>query len=605
MKKLKYLLLIFIIFITPNVFAAETNVSNKIRYAAGEPAGTYYGNNIATGTSRDFSIGSRYNGRLSLLTFYISSDDYDFLINHTYSITLNMATQDWRNHFMGPQVIKANSNGSLITNGSLSVSNFRFVSYKQIKFNFTTNSSISPYYFFRLYSSDYASNNTIAITGDNNWALSSIIINDQVSTSGSGSSGSSGAGSSINNNTLSCNDGLTITSTTYNDSNSNITGSYINSSGNLVSNSGYNVINYIPIKTNTNYQIKKTTNTGDVPSYCLSTNTSSYGSCSAYNANSTFTFNSGNNSYLSLSIKPDETIYLSYCASSIEIANQNTQNIIDNANQNSSDIIDNANQNTQNIINSNKVCTSQHIDKTQVDTTGYYLASDGSLSSWGGYGVTSYIPITQDSELTMTTSITGVSYFCFYNENKVKITCLRNSEQTVDNIISIPSYTAFVRFSIFTSSNIPTFTIKTCKNGNQAISDVLNDDSNPNIADSEFTNLFNTVGFNDPLSYLLQLPVQFINQLVSQSNTCQTISLGNLWGVSLSLPCINIGSIIGQQVWDIIDVLFSVGLLVVIFKNLYQTFANLMTMGGEKEAREKFSMPTPMEFLSIILGGDR
>lgn len=103
----------------------------------------------------------------------------------------------------------------------------------------------------------------------------------------------------------------------------------------------------------------------------------------------------------------------------------------------------------------------------------------------------------------------------------------------------------------------------------------------------------------------MQLPVQFINQLVSQSNSCQTVNLGTLYNVPISLPCINIGSIIGQQVWDIIDVLFSVGLLVLIIKNLYQTFANLMTMGGEKEAREKFSMPTPMEFLSMILGGDR
>ena len=64
-------------------------------------------------------------------------------------------------------------------------------------------------------------------------------------------------------------------------------------------------------------------------------------------------------------------------------------------------------------------------------------------------------------------------------------------------------------------------------------------------------------------------------------------------------------NILGSSVWSTIDVLMSIGLLVVIIKNLYETFSNLLTMGGEKEAREKFDMPTPMEFLSMILGGDR
>lgn len=544
---LKILIALAIILIGQNVFAAEINVSSKIRYSTDYAGGTYNGDEIALGGySGPYSVGTRYNGRLSMLSFYLSSNDYDFVINHTYTITLNMATQDWRNHFMGPQVLKVNSDGSFISsNGALSVSNFRFVSYKQIKFNFTTNNSISPYYFFRLYSSDYASNNTIAITGDNNWALSSVIINDQVSSSGSGSSGSSGSGSNINNNTLSCTNGLTILSTTYNDSNVNITGSYINSSGNLVANVGYNVINYIPIKPNTNYQIKKTTSTGDVPSYCLSTSTNSYGSCTAYNTNNTFTFNSGSNTYLSLSIKPDETIYLSYCASSIEIDNQNTQNIIDNQNQNTTDIIDNQNkntqdiidnqnQNTQDLINSNKVCKNYLINKDSVVSSGF-LKSDGSIqSSSSGIGITDYYQLTSSSTLSLKKTTTNAgAYFCFYNNNKEVISCIQNVGLSTGNI-TIPSGSSYVRFSINanTTGNYadrPNFELYTCVDGNQAISDSLSDSNVDNGTGSDFFNDFQTQD-NGGISGIITKPLVLINSLLSSNNSCNNLPL------SISFP---------------------------------------------------------------------
>ena len=133
----------------------------------------------------------------------------------------------------------------------------------------------------------------------------------------------------------------------------------------------------------------------------------------------------------------------------------------------------------------------------------------------------------------------------------------------------------------------------------------LMDDSDPNISDNDFLSTFNSIGLNDPLSYLLTLPTQLINKLVSNSDTCSPINLGSLYGVNITLPCIDLESILGNSVWSIIDIIFSVSLMAVIFKNLYDTFSNLLTMGAEKEAKEKFSMPTPMDFLSMILGGDR
>ena len=192
MKFFKYFpLFMFTLLLNFNVYATNTNVSNKVKYSTDSSKGTYKGDEIYLGGYNGrFSIGTRYNGRLAMVSFYLSTSDYDFLTNHTYTITLNMATEDWRNNFMGPQVIEANSSGTLST--SLSTSNFRFVSYKQIKFNFKTDGGLPSYIFFRLYSTDYANPNggSTAITGINNWNLSSIYINDNIS-SGSSSGGSS------------------------------------------------------------------------------------------------------------------------------------------------------------------------------------------------------------------------------------------------------------------------------------------------------------------------------------------------------------------------------------------------------------------------------
>ena len=361
MKYLKYLLFLFIVFITPNVFAYDYDVTNSITAPSGPATGgRYLGLEISnSGLQNNYSVNTRYNGTLSEIVYNLplpANAGQCFTTNMYYTITMEMATSDWRNHFATPFI----ADGSTGTNWNSG--NVVFVSMKKIYFKFKIPSTATTCYDFVYVRLRSPSVSNTAFTGTSNWNLSKITLSDSYSSSGgsgSSSGGSSGTGSSINNNTLSCTNGLTLTSTTYQGSNANITNSYINSSGNLVSNSSYNVINNIPIKPNTNYQIKKTTSTGDVPSYCLSSTTSSYGSCTAYNTRSTLAFNSGNNSYLSFSIRRDETIYLSYCASSIEIDNQNTQNIIDNQNQNTTDIIDNANQNTQNIIDN---VTNSNID---------------------------------------------------------------------------------------------------------------------------------------------------------------------------------------------------------------------------------------------------
>lgn len=138
----------------------------------------------------------------------------------------------------------------------------------------------------------------------------------------------------------------------------------------------------------------------------------------------------------------------------------------------------------------------------------------------------------------------------------------------------------------------------------QEIIDAIDDGSDPNISDSELSSFFSSFSYTDPLAYLLTLPVQLINKIVSLSDNCSTINLGTLYGFTFTLPCLNLETYLGSAVWGTIDVIMSVTLLVIILKNFYDTISNLLTLGGEKEAKEKFSMPTPMDFLARILGGD-
>lgn len=324
-----------------------------------------------------------------------------------------------------------------------------------------------------------------------------------------------------------------------------------------------------------------------------------------------------------------------------EVNADNTDEIINNNNQNTQNVIDNQNQNTQDIINNQNSLLGDRCSNL-LDYNNYYHNENSSSININGdtivlssnytwshldYNITTQVGktyyISGSTSSTNETALVWVGndnsnfnerYFIYENNGSFSGSFVATTTHTYIRLYASKTTANTINYYriMFSEFNRPYCaygsTISKLDDTNNAISDTnsyLKDNSNPNISDNEFLSVFNSIGFTDPLQHLLQLPVQFINALVSQSNTCQTINLGTLWGVSLTLPCINLENIIGSNVWGIIDILMSIGLLVVIVKNLYQTFANLMTMGGEKEAREKFSMPTPMEFLSMILGGDR
>ena len=196
MKKnfLKIFIFFMIIFLTPKVFAQDFDLSSNVTSPNSSGNGKYTGTEIYnTGTANVYNLNTRYNGQLSRIVFNVSCggfcDNNNFTQGTTYTLTLNMATDDWRNRFGTVSVTANGSSGTNLSNGRVT-----YVSYKKIYFTFTPTTSDVNFIYVDLKSTDIIST---AFTGISNWNLSSVVLTDPNYCSGSdcynGGSGSGGA----------------------------------------------------------------------------------------------------------------------------------------------------------------------------------------------------------------------------------------------------------------------------------------------------------------------------------------------------------------------------------------------------------------------------
>lgn len=118
--------------------------------------------------------------------------------------------------------------------------------------------------------------------------------------------------------------------------------------------------------------------------------------------------------------------------------------------------------------------------------------------------------------------------------------------------------------------------------------DILKDDT---IDDSNTTgtlkDLSNNLPTNSVISDLLLLPVRlFQNVLNSINGSCVAFNLGSLYGSNLTLPCINIESLIGSTLWSVIDILFCGAFILVIRKKFVDIFESLTELRNGGNAVE-------------------
>ena len=119
-------------------------------------------------------------------------------------------------------------------------------------------------------------------------------------------------------------------------------------------------------------------------------------------------------------------------------------------------------------------------------------------------------------------------------------------------------------------------------NINDSINDSSTDDPTSDLEDMEENEISNSV-----ISDLLLLPLNMFQRIINSINgTCSTFNLGSLYGSNLTLPCIDIPSVIGSSLWGVIDILFSGIFVLTIRKKFVDIFENITSLkdrGNELE----------------------
>lgn len=240
---------------------------------------------------------------------------------------------------------------------------------------------------------------------------------------------------------------------------------------------------------------------------------------------------------LSYQISKD-TISIDYSGDTIISQNQqiiNGQNsIINNNNQNTQDIIDNQNTIADEQRKNQQVC--DYIDKNDILSTGKGLNSSGVVVNLSGNGTTDYIKIVGSELELLTHTDNSNANFCFYDVNKVFISCLP-SRTTSLGVVELPSNSYYMRATILISENKPTF--KLCTNGNQAIENTLTNDD-VSEANNKANSFFLDFNYNNHgLSGIITAPLRLLNAFTSA--TCSPLQF-NLPFVenTVVLPCMKV-----------------------------------------------------------------
>lgn len=123
---------------------------------------------------------------------------------------------------------------------------------------------------------------------------------------------------------------------------------------------------------------------------------------------------------------------------------------------------------------------------------------------------------------------------------------------------------------------------KAIANSTSDINNKISDSSiDTNQTTSSTSSWGNKNATNGTITDLLTLPISLLQAIVNGiSSSCSSFSLGSLFGTNITLPCINIGSLVGSTLWSTIDILFSGFMILAIAKKLikiFNDFTNLKT----------------------------
>ena len=245
-----------------------------------------------------------------------------------------------------------------------------------------------------------------------------------------------------------------------------------------------------------------------------------------------------NDRYMLSSVNTYTSSNITYGESISSVIDEQTVTIVNNQNENTQEIINNQNENTQIIMEGQKVCNIY--DKTSIKEENTAITNaQGNTANLNNYGITDYIKINQNDNLKIITQNSNSQYSCFYNINKTLISCFKNNEVGNNVDITIPNNTSYIRFTIYTNTNIPNF--KLCRNGNQAIMDqdhTYNQENPAHEEQEENESLSETIAdyfddFQTGFEYHITIPTQAANFIWSIINRLTQMEIIRTFMISI------------------------------------------------------------------------
>ena len=163
------------------------------------------------------------------------------------------------------------------------------------------------------------------------------------------------------------------------------------------------------------------------------------------------------------------------------------------------------------------------------------------------------------------TSVMVGEYITFVGKDSTNVT-VNNSEVTS----AINSSSAVTNQILVDNQQIQN-DIKSSVND---VKDTIKDSSIDNNQATSSASTWNSKNAtNGVITQLLTLPISLLQAIVNGiQTTCSSFSLGSLFGTNITLPCINISSLIGSGLFTTIDILFSGFMILSISKKMIKIF---------------------------------
>lgn len=134
---------------------------------------------------------------------------------------------------------------------------------------------------------------------------------------------------------------------------------------------------------------------------------------------------------------------------------------------------------------------------------------------------------------------------------------VRSYGAAINSHIRLTGTATFTQDNISTSIDNTTNAVNGATNAIDETNSILEDSNVSSDTNTSLESMLQAKDSNTPVADLLLLPLTLFNAYLTGFNgSCASFNLGTLFNHEISLPCINIGGLLGAELWSIIDVIF-------------------------------------------------